>query len=193
MGAKTTQPPAPMNAAQRQFQQQLDILEAMAKEFNVTFADAIAAWCKPPEHVRWANALRDKDGTNPKVLIDYYRPIFYEKKIVEQVAFINEHWPSIQFGALLKDKKMGKKEFAKALKAQESRKVGGETRAKQLAAEKEAKHQLIKDALKNLPQGIKPHEINGRLALDLGMQTDYVRRARIKMGLVSKKKQPAGR
>ncbi len=176
-----------MNHAQQQFQKQLDILEAMAEQFNITFADAIAAWSKPPEHLRRANALRDKDGTNPEVLIDYYRTIFYEKKIVEQFDFITRHWPSIEFG-MSRIEKIGEKEFKKALKAQESRKVGGETRAKQLKAEKDANHQLIKDAHKALPKGIKPHQITGRLAIDLKMPTDYVRKARVEMGLLKKRK-----
>ncbi|MBC7623524.1 MAG: hypothetical protein H7232_09080 [Aeromicrobium sp.] len=192
MGAKSTQPPEPLNFAQRQYQRHLDDLKTLAKEYNISFADAVAAMSKPPEQLRWANALRDKTGNNPQVLIDYYRTIFYEKKILEQVAFINEHWPAIQKSEghkeVEKHKEIDKEEFAKAVKAHKSRKTGGDTRAKQLAAEKKAKHQLIKDALKKLPQGIKPHAINGRLALDLGMQTDYVRRARKEMGLVSKKK-----
>lgn len=64
------------------------------------------------------------------------------------------------------------------LRAHESRILGGNLRAEQLANQKNDKHEAIEEKEKELAPGFAPHKLNKEIARALGLETDYVRKAR---------------
>lgn len=75
-----------------------------------------------------------------------------------------------EFMALVKDRDK--------LRAHEQRILGGNLRAKQLANQKKAKHETIEEKEKELAPKFAPHKLNKAIAKALGLETDYVRKAR---------------
>lgn len=70
------------------------------------------------------------------------------------------------------------------LRAHESRILGGKLRAEQLTNQKNDKHEAIKEKEKELAPKFPPHKLNKEIAKALGMEPDYVRKAR---NVISKK------
>lgn len=64
------------------------------------------------------------------------------------------------------------------LRAHESRILGGSLRAEQLAIQKRNKHDAIAEKEKELAPKFVPHKLNKEIARALGLETDYVRKAR---------------
>lgn len=64
------------------------------------------------------------------------------------------------------------------LLAHESRILGGKLRAEQLANQKKDKHEAIKEKEKEFAPKSAPHKLNKEIARALGLEIDYVRRAR---------------
>jgi len=64
------------------------------------------------------------------------------------------------------------------LRAYESRIIGGKLRAEQLTNQKNDKHEAIKEKEKELAPKFPPHKLNKEIAKALGMEPDYVRKAR---------------
>jgi hypothetical protein len=75
-----------------------------------------------------------------------------------------------EFMALLKERDK--------LRAHESRIIGGMLRAEQLANQKMEKHEAIEEKEKELAPKFAPHKLNKVIAKALGLETDYVRKAR---------------
>lgn len=75
-----------------------------------------------------------------------------------------------EFMALLKERDK--------LQAHESRILGGKLRAEQLTNQKIDKHQAIREKEKELAPKFAPHKLNKEIAKALGLETDYVRKAR---------------
>lgn len=81
-----------------------------------------------------------------------------------------------EFMALLKERDK--------LRAHESRILGGKLRGEQLTNQKNDKHEAIKETEKVLAPKFAPHKLNKEIAKALGLETDYVRKAR---NVISKK------
>lgn len=64
------------------------------------------------------------------------------------------------------------------LRAHESRILGGNLRAEQLANQKRNKHDAIAEKEKELAPKFVPHKLNKEIARALGLETEYVRKAR---------------
>lgn len=64
------------------------------------------------------------------------------------------------------------------LRAHESRILGGNLRAEQLANQKRNKHEAIAEKEKELAPESVPHKLNKEIAKALGLETEYVRKAR---------------
>lgn len=64
------------------------------------------------------------------------------------------------------------------LLAHESRILGGKLRAEQLANQKKDKHEAIKEKEKEFASKSAPHKLNKEIARALGLEIDYVRKAR---------------
>lgn len=71
------------------------------------------------------------------------------------------------------------------LRAHETRILGGKLRAEQLANQKKDKQKAIEEKEKELAPKSAPHKLNKEIAKALGMETEYVRKAR---GELKKKK-----
>lgn len=167
--------PVPKSTAQAHFEHYLDTVRSIAAEHGVEFIDALAMLTDPPSGMRLHSESEDMDGSKTLPLIEHARLVHYDWLIETQHELLKENWPLIRIG----DRQDEILAAIEKLKRKQAEVVdGGNIRADQLRAQKQAKYDLIKNAENNLATKTKPRALNKAIAKLVGLETDYVRQAR---------------
>lgn len=86
-----------MTSARKLFEDHLQSLRELATKMeNVSFEDVLGAISKPSGHTMMLSDLLADQDTRINKMIEWYRPMFYERLIDEQVKILNDRWPIIK-------------------------------------------------------------------------------------------------